>query len=195
MEEQVWDFVSSLLQQPQRIKAGLDRLIEEEESGAQGDPKQEAEYWSRRITEAEVERRGYQRLAAKGHMTEEELGAALTELDEIHQTAQRELEAARAHQKALENLQHDRDTVLESYAGIAKETLGDLAPEERHRVYKLLRLNVYSRPDVPLEINGTFVSHEGEGETGVCRTANSGHFAYKGVMICLVSEGMTSGVR
>ncbi len=128
-------------------------------------------------------------------MSEEELGVALTELEEIHETAQRELEAARAHQEALESLQHDQDTVMESYAGIAKGSFGDLAPEERHQVYKLLRLNVYSRPDRPLEINGVFANFEGEEEAGVCRTANSRHFAYKGVVICLVSEGVTSGVR
>ncbi len=84
---------------------------------------------------------------------------------------------------------------MESYASIAKETLGNLAPEERHQIYKLLRLNVYSRPDKPLEINGIFANLEGEAEVGVCRTANSGHFAYKGVVICSVSKGVTSGVR
>ncbi len=31
-----------------------------------------------------------------------------------------------------------------------------LAPEERHRIYKLLRLGVRFRPDWPLEITGVF---------------------------------------
>ena len=44
----------------------------------------------------EVEWRGYHRLAAKGHMTDEELVAALVELDETRETAERELEAVRA---------------------------------------------------------------------------------------------------
>jgi hypothetical protein len=35
----------------------------------------------------EVERRGYHRLAAKGHMTDQELVAALSELNEIRETA------------------------------------------------------------------------------------------------------------
>ena len=34
------------------------------------------------LTEMEVERCGYHRLAAKGHMTDEELAAALSALDE-----------------------------------------------------------------------------------------------------------------
>jgi hypothetical protein len=61
------------LRDPGRIRAGLDRLIEEERTHAGRDPEKDAEFWSRKITE--VERRGYHRLAAKGHMTDEELGA------------------------------------------------------------------------------------------------------------------------
>lgn len=44
----------------------------------------------------------------------------------------------------------ERDTMLESYARMTNEALEDPTPEERHRLYKLLRLNVYSRPDEPL---------------------------------------------
>jgi hypothetical protein len=89
--------------------AGLDRLIEEERAQAGRDPERDAEFWSRKITEVEVERRGYHRLAAKRHMTDEELGLALSELDEIRETAGRELEAAQAKGEALKRLEHDRD--------------------------------------------------------------------------------------
>jgi hypothetical protein len=34
--------------------------------------------------------------------------------------------------------------------------LEDLVPEERHQIYKLLRLGVRYRPDWPLEITGVF---------------------------------------
>ncbi len=36
--------------------------------------------------------------------------------------------------------------MLESFARMTNEALEDLTPEERHRLYRLLRLNVYSRP-------------------------------------------------
>jgi hypothetical protein len=108
---------------PERIRAGLDQLIEEERTGAGRDPKRDAEVWSRKLTEVEVERRGYHRLAAKGHMTDQELVAALSELNEIRETAERELEAVRARGEALERLEHDRDTLMESYAGMVGETL------------------------------------------------------------------------
>src|SRR5918999_3241782 len=89
-------------------------------------------------------------------MTDEELAVALAELDETRETAECELEAARARGEVLRRLEHDRDALMESYAGVISETLGDLAPEERPRIYKLLRLSVRFRPDWPLEITGVF---------------------------------------
>jgi arginine decarboxylase-like protein len=150
--------VGGLLRDPERIRAGLDRLIEEERTEAGRDPKKDAQFWSKKITESEAERRGYHRLAVKGHMTDEELAAALSELDEVWETAKRELEAARARGEALKRLEHDRDALMESYAGMVRESLENLTPEERHRIYKLLRLGVRFRPDWPLKITGVFYS-------------------------------------
>ena len=166
IEEQVWGFVCGLLRDPERIREGLDRLIEEERTQAGRDPERDAEFWSRKIAEVEVERRGYQRLAAKGHMTEQELGVALEELEKTRETIERELEAARARGEALQRLEHDRDALMEFYAGMVSETLEDLAPEERHRIYNLFRLGVRFRPDWPLEITGVFAQVEEEAATG-----------------------------
>jgi hypothetical protein len=44
--------------------------------------------------------------------------------------------------------------------------LENLAPEERHRIYKLLRLGVRYRPDWPLEITGVFAQVAEEAEMG-----------------------------
>src|ERR687890_513852 len=166
IEEQVWGFVRGLLRDPERIRAGLDRLIDEERAEAGRDPQRDAQFWSRKITEAEVERRGYHRLAVKGHMTDEELATALAELDEIRETAEHELEAAWARGEALERLERDRDALIGSYAGMVSETLETLASEERHRIYKLLRLGVRFRPDWPLEITGIFAQVAEEAEMG-----------------------------
>ena len=47
------------------------------------------------------------------------------------------------------------------------ETPEDLAPEERHRIYKLLWLSVRSRPDWPLEVSGIFAEVAEEAENGL----------------------------
>ena len=72
--------------------------------------------WFEKLSEVEQERRGYLRLAAKGHMTDDDLAEALVELEETRVAAETELRAIRGRKVALEELERDRDALLESYA-------------------------------------------------------------------------------
>ena len=54
----------------------------------------------------------------------------------------------------MEELEHDRDALLERYAGMVPEAIDSLGPEERHRIYKMLRLKVLTYPEAPLEVSG-----------------------------------------
>ena len=67
-------------------------MIELERVGVRGDPEREAKGWLDKLAETDQERRGYQRLAAKGLVTDEELDEALAVLEETRATAKRELE-------------------------------------------------------------------------------------------------------
>jgi hypothetical protein len=82
VEGAVWELVSALLKDPERLRAGLEELIEQERAGTRGDPDREAASWLEKLSEVEQERRGYLRLAAKGHMSDDDLAEALAELDE-----------------------------------------------------------------------------------------------------------------
>jgi hypothetical protein len=104
-------------------------------------------------------------MAAEGYITFEELGAKLSELEEIRTTAVERLEAIRDYQGRIEEMEQDRDALLESYALRAPEALDGLTPEERHQVYRMLRLRAAVRIGGNLEINGMF----GEGN-GFCRS-------------------------
>jgi hypothetical protein len=106
------------------------------------------------IAEVDQERRGYLRLAAKGHMSDDELDALLAELEDTRETAERELEALRGRREIIEQLERDRDALLEHYAAMVPEALDELTGEERHQVYRMLRLEVYVHPDGDLEIQG-----------------------------------------
>jgi hypothetical protein len=121
-----------------------------------GDPEQEAKAWLEKLSEVDQERRGYLRLAAKGHITDEELEEALAELEETREVAERELEAHRNRRKTLEELERDRDALLEHYAQMVPSALDGLTPEERHQVYKMLRLRVLVYQDNTLEVSGVF---------------------------------------
>ncbi len=154
VESQVWNLISSLLKDPRRLKAGLEEMIEQERAGLRGDPEQEAKTWLEKLTEVDQERRGYLRLAAKGVLTDEELDEALAEVEETRETAEQELRAISARRETIENLERDKAALLEHYAGMTPAALDALEPEERHQVYKMLRLTVEVCADGSLEVSG-----------------------------------------
>jgi hypothetical protein len=86
----------------------------------------------------------------------EELGEKLRGLDETRKMAERELKALRSRRERVEELERDKEALLESYAGMAPEALDSLLPEERHQVYKMLRLKVIAHVDRTLEVTGVF---------------------------------------
>jgi site-specific DNA recombinase len=156
VEPLVWEFVSGLLKEPERLKAGIERLIVQEQAAMRGDPEQEVKAWLEKLSEVDQERRGYLRLAAKGRITDEELDEALAELEDTRQTAEEELQTLRSHREVLAQLERDKEALLKSYARMVPEELDRLTAEERHQVYKMLRLRVVAHEKHTLEVSGVF---------------------------------------
>jgi hypothetical protein len=65
--------------------------------------------------------------------------------------------AIRGRQGEIEELEHARDTLLESYKAIALEELDHLTPEEHHGFYRTLRTIVYAHPEGGVELRGEFL--------------------------------------
>ena len=140
LEFSVWERVSALLTDPVQLRKDLERMIEQERQGSRGDPDREAQAWLEKLSEMARMRGNYQEMAAKGLMTFEEL-------EETRVVAERELVALKGRQEFVEQLERDRDALLESYAVMVPTALDSLSPEERHRVYKMLKLRVEAFPD------------------------------------------------
>jgi hypothetical protein len=51
VEAEVWDFVCGMLKRPERIRAGMDRLINQQKDGGRFDPKREAAAWAEKVSE------------------------------------------------------------------------------------------------------------------------------------------------
>ena len=115
MEHQVWEFVSSLLTSPDQLRADLDTMIEEERKGMLSgpEPEQESKPWLNKLARIECKRSRFQDMAAEGYITFDELGAKLLELDEIRSTAMENLEDVRNRQERIEEMEQDRDALLE----------------------------------------------------------------------------------
>jgi site-specific DNA recombinase len=180
-EAAVWDLVSGLLKDPERLRAGLDEMIEQERAGMRGDPDQEAALWLEKLAEVEQERRSYLRFAAKGHMTDDELDEALADLEETRMTAEEELAAIRGRKEIIEELERDRDALIESYAQLTPEALDALTPEERRQVYGMLRLRVEVAADGTMEAQGILSENfRVQDENG--RPASEGMFCEHGLV-------------
>jgi site-specific DNA recombinase len=160
VEASVWEFVSSLLKDPDKIRAGMDRLIEQERNSKRGDPEREAQAWAETITKCVRLRNAYQDQQVAGLMTLEELGSKLKDLDETRLHAERELTALQDSRARVEELEADRDTLLESISGQIPESLDSLDGEERNTVYRMLRLEVTPTPEGGYRLTGAFCTAE-----------------------------------
>ena len=53
MEFAVWGLISDLLKDPDLLRTGLERMIEEERRSWRGDPEREAKAWLEKLTEVD----------------------------------------------------------------------------------------------------------------------------------------------
>ena len=150
-ESAVWELVSGLLGDPGWIRARLEAMLERERRADRGDPYGEAGFWAERITVCARMRAGYQELAAGGLMTPEELGARLGELEGERAIAEGELDVLSSRQERLRELERGADDLMADLVGGAADTY-DPGPEERRRVYGMLRLKVAARSDGAIEV-------------------------------------------
>jgi prephenate dehydratase len=151
----VWTIVSDLLTEPQRIRVAMENLIEQERASAPRDLDSEAKAWTQKMDECTRLRKAYQDQQAAGLMTLQELGAKLEELEERRKTAGRGLVALRNHQQRVEELEQDRDALLQSMAEMVPGALDDLTGEEKNRLYRMLRLEV-TPAEEGYEVRGAF---------------------------------------
>ncbi|MDQ3911638.1 MAG: recombinase family protein [Actinomycetota bacterium] len=142
VEPVIWEFVSGLLLDPERIRAGMNRLIDQERATRRDDLEGEARAWSEKLEECVRLRGAYQDQQAAGLMTIEELRSKLTALEETRRHAEAELLALKDSQHRAEQLERDRDALLESMADTVPGALEELTGLERNQVYRLLRLRV-----------------------------------------------------
>jgi hypothetical protein len=154
VEGAVWSLVSSLLRDPERLRAGLEEMIEAERAAGRGDPEAETRAWLDRIAALDRKRSRLQEMAAEGHITFKELGQKLRETHEARVTAERELAEVEGRRSRIVELEQDRDALLERYGGLMPRALEELTAEERHQVYRMLRLRAHLHRDGGLDVEG-----------------------------------------
>jgi len=171
LEEPVWDLVSGLLKDPDRLRVGLEKLLVEERRSMRADPYKEAESWAKKLAEVHRKRSAFQDQQAEGLITLDELRSKIAALEETRSVALTELEVLRGRREHIERLENDAAALLEYYAGMVPEALDGLAPKERHSIYRMLRLKVVVCADGRVEVTGVF---GGPLEAGSTRSVETG---------------------
>jgi hypothetical protein len=158
LENQVWSRVSGVLKSPDRLRQGLERMIERERG--ERDPAEETVRLTRLLDEIEAKRARFQHLYAEGVIEMEDLQARLSELDATYSAAQRRRDDLEARSRHLKELEHDKEELLASYEILARESLEDLSPEDRNGLYRRLNLAVRvpreGEPKLSADIDLTF---------------------------------------
>jgi hypothetical protein len=153
-ESGVWGAVSPALLDPETLARDLQEFIEGEKQARPGDPRGELKALGEELEKIERRRGGFLDLAADGLMDRDELRTKLAGLEERRRALRREMDALAARQERLEELERNKEELLEYYAAMAPTSLAELSGEERHRVYQVLQLCVRAHSDGSLEVTG-----------------------------------------
>ncbi len=156
VEDEVWQIVSSLLQDPNKLRADLDAMIESERNALRKYSPRDAKALSAKLAEADRKRSRYQDMTAEGLISFDELREKILALENVRKTAERELEALKNERKRILELEQDRDALLNMLMQIASEALEALSPDEKHQLYRILQLKVIVRQDGTPEVSGAF---------------------------------------
>jgi hypothetical protein len=159
LEAAVWELVSGLLKDPEKLAAGMDRLIEEEAAWRADGPDRETEILLGKVSECAHLRAAYQDQQAAGLMTMDELADKLGELEHAKALAQTELENLSERRRRVEELVRDKEAVLALQSEAAVRGLDELSPEEKAEVYRLLKLEVTPTPEGTL-VTGALLCSE-----------------------------------
>ena len=154
LEDHVWGFVAGLLKDPDRLRAGLERMVERERASSRGNPDEEVRAWVERLGQIDRKRSGFQDMAAEGLITIDELRAKLATLEEGRKTATAEVERIRERAERARALESDKEALLRTYSAMVPAGLDALNPDERRRVYGMLRLKVEVAPDGAMHARG-----------------------------------------
>ena len=175
LEPLVWEFASGLLRSPDPLRKGLERMIEEEKSALRDDPEREVKTLLSKLSKLDRKRSGFQDMAAEGLITFDELREQLTALEEAREVAKRELAAVGKRRERVEQLEDDKEALLEHYSLMAHEALDTATSEDRRRVYEMLRLRVVPHPDGTIEAKGEYV-----GGSNVRTAGTTSRYCYPG---------------
>lgn len=159
IEAEAWAKVSALLKDPERLRVGVDRMMEERRKSAlRADPAQESKHWYGELEKVESMRSGYLDQQAEGLISMAELRDKLAALEEKRLVAERELGEIACHQERLAELERGLGELTALYREQAREGLDLYTPQDRHDAYRTLGINAIAYPGGSVELTGSVLA-------------------------------------
>src|SRR5215207_6385686 len=150
-EAAVWDFVSGILKDPERLRRGIDEMLDRERALTSRSPGDDEEGWLKKLSELVAQEERLLDLYLEGKLEIGRYESRVSQIKQSRRTIEDELERIRNHSAHIERLEHDRNALVSHYSRIAADHLDELEPQERNRVYKMLGLTVLAHRDGSLE--------------------------------------------
>jgi site-specific DNA recombinase len=158
IEAEAWAKVSALLKDQERLRVGVDRIMEERKKSAlRGDPARESRHWYAELEKVEGMRSGYLDQQAEGLISMAELKGKLAALEERRLVAERELEKLTRQTERIAELERDSEALVALYRQQASEGLDLYTPQDRHDAYRALGIHVIANPDGSTELTGSML--------------------------------------
>jgi hypothetical protein len=101
VEPLIWESVSEVRAEPERLRRGLQRMLEKEQEASVVDYEGEAYIWQEKLSEIKRKIATFQDFAAEGLMTRKELRLKVDNLELAREAAERELRLARERSEKL----------------------------------------------------------------------------------------------
>jgi site-specific DNA recombinase len=142
LEELVWRAVLDVISDPDRLRRQWQDHIDRQLQQLRGDPNKEARRLAERLQKLERRRSGYLDQEADGLMSREESRKKLAEVDRQREQLRQALQETQDRQRTIKRLEFERDHNLDLVESLQGMTYVTASPEDRHRIYKALRLRV-----------------------------------------------------
>jgi hypothetical protein len=162
-EAKVWQYLRTLMENPEELRADLERIIEIKRKETRRDPEREAKTWLERLAGVDRQRARAQDMAIQGLLDYDELWAKLASLEETREAAERELAILKEQEETIAELERGKEAIMEHYVAVAPEALDSLTTEERRHLYKLLQVKALQHPDGRVEVEVSGVPKPGIG--------------------------------
>jgi site-specific DNA recombinase len=151
VESLVWEFVRKLLAEPSIVLSAVDATIHREEEASRGNTSDDHEFWCSQLDKATSKRGRYVEMYAEEIIDREERDQNITLIDSQIKSARNALGKIGNHKNRVEFLKRDREALRRSYERRGLRSLEMLTPEQRRRLYEILRIEIQLIKDQKLK--------------------------------------------